>query len=72
MTKRDKQEQKIRDNPGNVALEDFEALIKQYGVIKTKGNHPKARINNYTLPYVRENPVKTCYVKDLLQIIDSL
>jgi len=72
MTKRDKREQKIRDNPANVALEDFEALIKQYGFIKEKGNHPKARIKHYTLPYVRQNPVKTCYVKDLLEIIDSL
>jgi len=56
----------------NVSLEDFEALINQYGFIKSKGSHPKARIGNYTMPYKRENPVKICYVKELLQIIDSL
>jgi hypothetical protein len=72
MSKADKKEQRIRDNITNVSLEDFETLINQYGYIKGKGSHPKARIGNYTMPYKRENPVKACYVKELLQIIDSL
>ena len=72
MSKADKKEQKIRKNITNVSLEDFEALINQYGFIKDKGSHPKARIGNYTMPYKRENPVKVCYVKELLQIIDSV
>ena len=72
MSKADKRDQKIRQNPTNVSIEDFEALINQYGYIKGSGNHLKARIGNYTMPYKRENPVKPCYVKDLLQIIDSI
>jgi hypothetical protein len=72
MTKADKKEQKILNNITNVSLEDFEALINQYGFINGTGSHPKARIGNYTMPYKRENPVKVCYVKELLQIIDSV
>lgn len=72
MSKKEKREQKIRENPNNVSLEDFEWLIKKYGYIKTTGSHHKARISSYTMPYKRENPVKPSYVKELLQIIDSL
>jgi hypothetical protein len=72
MSKTDKREERIRQNPTNVSLEDFEALINTYGYIKKNGSHLKARIANYTMPYKRENPMKYCYVKDLLQIIDSL
>jgi hypothetical protein len=31
----------------------------------------KAIIGNRTLPYKRENPVKSCYVKELLSIIEE-
>ena len=72
MSKADKKEQNIRKNITNVSLEDFEALINQYGFIKGKVSHPKARIGNYTMPYKRENTVKVCYVIELLQIIDSV
>jgi hypothetical protein len=72
MSKADKKEQKIRKNITNVSLDDFEALINHYGFIKGKGSHLKARIGNYTMPYKRDNPVKVCYVKELLQIIDSI
>jgi len=72
MSKAEKRELKVREDPINVSLEDFEALINQYGYIKGSGSHLKARISNYTMPYKRENPIKVCYVKELLQIIDSL
>ncbi len=72
MSKREKHGEKIRRNINNVSLEDFEALIREYGYIKVSGKHPKARIGNYTMPYKRENPIKSCYVKELLRIIDSL
>lgn len=72
MSKKEKREQKIRDDITNVSIEDFEALIRQYGYIKGTGGYLKARIGNYTMPYKRENPIKPCYVKDLLQIIDSI
>ncbi len=72
MSKKEKRLDKIRDNPRNVSLTDFEALIKTYGHIETKGKHPKAIIGKYTMPYKRESPVKSCYVKELIDIIDSL
>lgn len=72
MTRSEKREEKIRHNQTNVSLEDFEALVNYYGYIKGSGSHLKARIGNYTMPYKRENPVKSCYIRDLLQIIDSL
>jgi hypothetical protein len=64
--------EKIRKNTRNVSLHDFETLIKEYGHIEEGSKHPKAIINTYTLPYKRENPIKTCYTKELLEIIDSL
>lgn len=72
MTKKDKREQRIRQNPNNVSLQDFETLINEYGYIKMSGSHPKARIGAFTLPYKRENPVKPVYVKELLKLIDGL
>jgi hypothetical protein len=61
----------IRRNPRNVALRNFEALIKQYGHIEEGAKHPKAIIGTYTMPYKRENPVKSCYIKELLEIIEE-
>lgn len=72
MSKQEKLEKKIRNNPTNVSLKDFEAFINIYGYIKEKGSHPKVRIGNRTMPYKRENPVKPAYIKDLLQMINNL
>jgi len=72
MSKKSKREYKIRENPNNVSLEDFEALINEYGYIKGGGKHPKARIGTRTMPYKRESPIKPVYVKELTRIIDGL
>jgi hypothetical protein len=72
MSKRTKREQRIRENPENVSLEDFEGLINTYGYIKGNSSHLKARVGSFTLPYKKENPAKPVYVKELLKIIDSL
>ena len=61
----------IRRNPRNVSLRDFEALIKRYGYVEEGAKHPKAIIGSRTMPYKRENPVKSCYVKELLEIIEE-
>lgn len=61
----------IRRNPRNVPLRDFEAVIRQYGCIEEGAKHPKAIIGTNTMPYKRENPVKSCYVKELLEIIEE-
>jgi hypothetical protein len=72
MIKKAKLVDKVRRNTKNVSLKDFETLINEYGYVEEGGKHPKAIIDIYTLPYKRENPLKQCYVKELLEIIDSL
>jgi hypothetical protein len=72
MSKKEKLEARIRNNPKNVSLDDFETLISKYGRIEIGGKHAKARIGSFTLTYKRVNPIPTEYVTDLLDIIDSL
>ena len=72
MVKKTKLLDKIRQNIRNISLQDFEALINMYGYVETGGKHPKAIIGVHTMPYKRENPVKSCHVKELISIIDSL
>jgi len=72
LTAKKKLLEKVRKNVRNVSLGDFESLINTYGYIETGGKHPKAIIDRYTMPYKKENPVKSCYVKELITIIDSL
>ena len=72
MSKREKREETIRNDRANVSLEDFEALIKQYGRITEGAKHPKAIIGNRVFPYRRTNPVHRPYVDKVLEIIDRL
>ena len=69
MTRGERSLEAIRENPGNVALHDFEALIRRYGTIEEGVNHPKAIIGARTMPYKKASSVKSCYVKELLEII---
>jgi len=71
MTRGKKSLETIQRNPRNVALRDFEALIRRYGYIEEGARHPKAIIGTSTMPYKRESPVKSCYVKELLEIIEE-
>jgi hypothetical protein len=71
MTHDKKSLEAIRRNPKNVALHDFEALIRRYGYVEEGAKHPRAIIGTCTMPYKRENPVKSCYVKELLEIIEE-
>lgn len=72
MSQKEKLLAKIRKNSRNVSLNDYEALINSYGHIEEGSRHPKAIIGFSTLPYKREKTVKSCYVKELLEIIDGL
>ena len=74
MTRKQKLLDKVRRNIRNVSLGDFEALINAYGYIEEGSKHPKAIVGegNYPMTYKREKRVKSCYVKELLDIIDSL
>ncbi len=71
MAKDKKSLEAIRQNPRNVTLRNFEALIKRYGYIEEGAKHPKAIIGRCTMPYKRENPVKSCYVTELLEVIEE-
>ena len=70
MTKKEKREDRIRSNPTNVSLEDFEALIKQYGNIVEGSKHPRAVIGQEVFTYKRTNSVHRPYVEYILGIID--
>ncbi len=72
MPQKEKLLAKIRKNSRNVSLKDYESLINTYGHIEEGSKHPKAIIGTYTLPYKREKTVKSCYVRELLEIIDNL
>ena len=72
MVRKQNREDKIRRKIRNVPLRDFEALVNVYGYFKEGGNHRLAIIGTYTMSYPKESPIKACYVKDLLEIIDSL
>jgi hypothetical protein len=71
MTRDKKSLEAIQRNPRNVSLRDFEALIQRYGYIEEGAKHPKAIIGTHTMPYKRESPVKSCYVRELLEIIEE-
>jgi len=72
MSKRDKREERIRQNPQNVTLAEFEAFANRYGHIEIGAKHYKAVIGNFSMTYKRENPVKSVYVKQLLDFIDRM
>jgi len=74
VTRKQKLLDKVKRNVRNTSLGDFEALINAYGYIEEGSRHPKAIIGegNYPMPYKREKRIKSCYIKKLLDIIDSL
>ena len=72
MSRKQKLLDKVRRNIRNTSLGDFEALINAYGYIEEGSKHPKAIAGNYTMTYKREKRMKSCYVKELLDIIYSL
>ena len=72
MSKKEKLEAKIRNNPRNVSLKEFESLICQYGEIREGGSHPQAIIGKGVISYKRTNPIRSPYVALVLYLIDAL
>ena len=74
MTRKQKLLEKVRSNVRNTSLVDFEALINAFRYIEEGSKHPRAIIGegNYPMTYKREKRIKSCYVKELLDIIDSI
>jgi len=71
MSRKEKREQRIRNNPANVSVEEFEALVQQYGSIREGRKHPQAIIGERLMTFKRTNPVKVAYIKQLLEYIDN-
>jgi hypothetical protein len=57
MSKKIKLEVRIRNNPRDVSLSDFEALVNKYGYTEMGGKHAKARIGSAVMTYKRVNPM---------------
>lgn len=72
MTKRDKRLQKLKQNIRNISLEEFEAIINEYGRLEFGSRHPKAIIGGKVLAYKRRNPVSPWYVEELISMIEEL
>jgi hypothetical protein len=72
VSKKEKLEAKIRNNPRNVSLKEFESLICQYGEIREGGSHPQAIIGKGVISYKRTNPMRSPYVALVLDLIDAL
>jgi hypothetical protein len=72
VSKKEKLEAKIRNNPRNISLKEFESLICQYGEIKEGGSHPQAVIGKGVISYKRTNPMRSPYVVLVLDLIDAL
>lgn len=65
--------EKVRRSRGrNISKEEFESLVRAFGYIEEGSKHPKAIIGGHVLTYKRENPIKSAYVIELLEIIESL
>jgi hypothetical protein len=71
MGKSEKRLERVKQNPRNVSLTEFESLINEFGYIEEGNKHPRAIIGAATLPYARRNPVRVCYVKQLIHAIEN-
>jgi hypothetical protein len=80
MTKRDKQEATIRNNPRQVRFDDLDTLMRRYKFVGDR-NKPHVVyahsvhtdvIVNVAKPHGGANHVKTTYVEDALAAIDAV
>jgi predicted RNA binding protein YcfA (HicA-like mRNA interferase family) len=77
VTKRDKREERIRNNPKAVTFEELDWLLRQYGFVEVrrKGSHaiyrhPTDSSIAPTVPFLRPY-LRSRYVKQIIQWIDS-
>ena len=74
MTRREKELERIRNNPTNVRFEDLDRLLRSYGFERRppRGSHyfyKKKGCRPISIP--RHKPVKTVYVKRALALIEE-
>ena len=72
---KEKELQKIKNNPKSVTPERLKALCKKYGFMWKEGSshsvttHPLLK-GSYTIP--RHKPIKPVYVKDIIKMIEKV
>lgn len=77
MTKSEKRERAVRQNPNNVRFEDLDVLLRDYGfVLRNRGtshhiySHPL--ISSHVNVPLHGSTVKPIYVKQALAAIDAV
>jgi predicted RNA binding protein YcfA (HicA-like mRNA interferase family) len=78
LSRREKRLQKIRQNPKNVAFDDLNQLLQDYGfeLRRVTGSHHIFEYNlegeqlKFIVPFGR--PVKPYYIKEAIRIIDLI
>jgi len=78
LSKREKQLQKIRQNPKDVSFDELNQTLQDYGfqLRRVTGSHHifeyilNGKRHKFILPLGR--PIKTYYVKDALRLIDLI
>jgi predicted RNA binding protein YcfA (HicA-like mRNA interferase family) len=77
MTKSEKREQNIRENPNNVRFDDLDLILRDYGfVVRNRGtsHHIYSHIlipNSVNVPF-HGSTVKPIYVKQAIAAIDAV
>lgn len=79
LSKRDKLRQKLRNNPKGVRFSDIETLLMRFGfvLVRVKGSHHffeyrQDDVNAIMVVPVHANQVKSQYVKDTIELLDTL
>ena len=76
MSKRDKLLDTIRNNPTNVKFETIQNILLNHGFIETapKGGSSHYTYHNgiYRITVVKNKPVNSIYIKQVVKIIDIL
>ena len=76
MSKRDKQLEAMRNNPKNVRFETVRNVLLNHGFIETTpgsgSSHYTYQKGTYRITVVKDKPVNSIYVRQVIKIIDAL
>jgi predicted RNA binding protein YcfA (HicA-like mRNA interferase family) len=74
MSRRDKQIERMRENPRNVRFDDIDAILRSLGFdSRQKGSHVVYTNGEYRITVPVNRPfIKPVYVKQLLRLLDEM
>ena len=76
MSKKDKQLQSIRNNPKNVKFETIQSILLSHGFTESTpgggSSHYTYCKGIYRVTVVKDKPVNSIYIKQVIRIIDEL